>query len=136
MARPVRFGPLSVSHGIVSIRDLFAMQGDTMTLHLGSRITQWLMTAGLAFCATLAQAAGGFSITPSDEARIAVGMTDVEVRQNLGPPARARQYPQRSGPTWTYEVQAAPFGRTDFDIDFGADGKVVSTSERLYGSRH
>ena len=31
------------------------------------------------------------------------------------------------GDGWTYEVQGAPFGRTDFDIDSGADGKVVST---------
>lgn len=107
-----------------------------MTFHLASRISRRLLIAGLACCATLTQAAGGFSITPSDEARIAVGMTEAEVRQHLGPPARARQYPNRPGPSWTYEVQGAPFGRTDFDIDFGADGKVVTTFERLYGSSH
>ena len=107
-----------------------------MTLHLASRISHWLVIAGLAFCAALAQAAGGFSIAQSDEARIAVGMSEAEVQQNLGPPARTRHYPQRSGPSWSYEVVGAPFGRTDFDIDFGGDGKVVSTSERLYGSRH
>jgi hypothetical protein len=97
---------------------------------------RWLLTTGLAFCAAAAQAAGGFSITQSDEGRIAVGMSEAEVRQNLGPPARTRQYPSNPGPSWTYEVQGAPFGRTDFDIDFSADGKVVSTYERLYGSRH
>lgn len=107
-----------------------------MTLHLPPRLSRWLLTAGLALGTAAAQAAGGFAITPSDEARIAVGMTEAEVQQHLGPPARARQYPNRPGPSWTYEVQGAPFGRTDFDIDFGADGKVVTTFERLYGSRH
>jgi hypothetical protein len=101
-----------------------------------SRILRWLLTAGLALCAAAAQAAGGFSITQSDEASVAVGMSEAEVQQNLGPPARTRQYRGGPGPTWTYEVRGAPFGRTDFDIDFGADGKVVSTSERLYGSSH
>jgi hypothetical protein len=88
------------------------------------------------FCAAAAQAAGGFSIAQSDEVSVAVGMSEAEVQQNLGPPARTRQYPGGPGPSWTYAVQGAPFGRTDFDIDFGADGRVVSTYERLYGSSH
>ena len=107
-----------------------------MTFAIESLILRWLLTIGLAFCAAAARAAGGFSITPSDEARIAVGMTEAEVQQHLGPPARTRHYPNSPGPSWTYAVQGAPFGRTDFDIDFGADGKVVSTWERLYGSSH
>ena len=107
-----------------------------MTFAIEPRISRWLLTAGLAVCAAAAEAAGGFSITPSDEGRIAVGMSEADVQQHLGPPARARRYPNALGPTWTYAVQGAPFGRTDFDIDFGADGKVVSTNERLYGSRH
>jgi hypothetical protein len=107
-----------------------------MTFNIGPRIVLGLLTAGLAFCAAAAEAANGFSITQNDEARAAVGMSEAEVRQNLGPPARTRQYRDGPGPTWTYEVQAAPFGRTDFDIDFGADGKVASVGERLYGSRH
>lgn len=107
-----------------------------MTLQLASRISGWLLSTVLAACAALAQAAGGFSITPSDEARISVGMTQAEVQHSLGPPARTRHYPNSPGPSWTYEVRGAPFGRTDFDIDFGADGKVVTTFERLYGSSH
>jgi hypothetical protein len=74
-------------------------------------------------------------ITPSDEARISVGMTEAEVRQLFAPPARPRHYPNKPGPSWAYEVQGAPFGRTDFNIDFGADGKVAITSEHVYGSR-
>jgi len=111
-------------------------QGDTMTPPLASRISRGLLIAGLAFGATLAQAAAGYSITPSDEARIAVGMTAAEVQQNLGPPARTRQYPNKPGPSWTYAVRGAQFGRTDFDVDFSADGKVVTTFERVYGSSH
>jgi hypothetical protein len=107
-----------------------------MTPDLASRISRWLLTAVLAFSAAAAQAAVGYSITPNDEARISVGMTEAEVQQNLGPPARTRRYPNTPGPSWTYEVRGAPFGRTDFDIDFGADGKVVTTFERLYGSSH
>ena len=111
-------------------------QGDTMTLHIASRISRWLLIAGLASSAAAVQAAAGYWITPSDEARISVGMTEAEVRQLFGPPVRTRHYPNRPGPSWTYEVRGAPFGRTDFNIDFGADGKVVITSEYLYGSRH
>ena len=107
-----------------------------MTLYLASRLSRWLLTAGLALGAGMAQGAAGFSIAPSDEARIAVGMTQAEVQQNLGPPARTQHYRNRPGPSWTYEVRGAPFGRTDFDIDFGADGKVVTTFERVYGSSH
>jgi hypothetical protein len=107
-----------------------------VTFHIGPRILLRLSTTGLALCAAAADAAGGFWITQGDEARIAVGMSEAEVRQNLGPPAHARQYRGRTGPSWTYEVQGAPFGRTDFDVDFDADGKVASTNERLYGSSH
>ena len=106
-----------------------------MTLHIASRISRWLLTAGLASSAAAAQAAGGYWITPSDEARISVGMTEAEVRQLFGPPVRTRHYPNKPGPSWAYEVQGAPFGRTDFNIDFGADGKVAITSEYVYGSR-
>ena len=107
-----------------------------MTLQLASRISVWLLSTVLAFYAAVAQAAGGFSITQSDEGRVTVGMTQAEVQQVLGPPARTRHYPNSPGPSWSYDVRGAPFGRTDFDIDFGADGKVVTTFERLYGSSH
>jgi hypothetical protein len=88
------------------------------------------------FVVVVAHAASGYSITPGDESSISIGMTDAEVRDRLGPPAHIRQYPNRPGPSWTYEVRGAPFGRTDFDIDFGADGKVVTTFEKLYGGAH
>jgi hypothetical protein len=107
-----------------------------MTLPLAPRISGWLLSAGLTFFATMVHAASGYSIAPGDEARVAVGMTEAEVRQQLGPPAHTRQYPNQPGTSWTYEVRGAPFGRTDFDIDFGADGKVVTTFEKLYGGAH
>lgn len=107
-----------------------------MTSDTGIRLSRWLSTVGFVFGAATALAAGGFTITQSEEARIAIGMSDAEVQKNLGRPARIHQYRGLSGPTWTYEVASAPFGRTDFEIDFGADGKVTSAGEKLYGSRH
>jgi hypothetical protein len=89
-----------------------------------------------AFCvvSTLAQAASGFNITQSDETRVAIGMDSSEVQRSLGPPEKVFRYPRQPGPTWTYNVVGAPFGITKFDVDFGADGKVVSASERIIGT--
>jgi hypothetical protein len=107
-----------------------------MTSPLALRIFGWLLSAGLTFLVAAAHAASGYSITPGDEASISVGVTDAEVRDRLGPPAHIRQYLNRPGTTWTYEVRGAPFGRTDLDIDFSADGKVVTPFEKPYGGAH
>ena len=58
-------------------------------------------------------------------------MTAAEVQQTLGRPANIEKYPYAPGPSWTYEVAGAPFGRTDFNIDFGSDGKVASAGENV-----
>jgi outer membrane protein assembly factor BamE (lipoprotein component of BamABCDE complex) len=93
----------------------------------------WLIAAGLAFGAAAAQAAPGVSITQRQEARVAVGMTAAEVQQSLGRPADVVKYPYASGPTWIYEVAEATFGATEFDVQFGSDGKVTSAAETILG---
>ena len=98
------------------------------------RATRWLFAAAIAFGAAAAEAASGVSITQSDEASVKVGMTTADVEQVLGRPARVVNYRTAPGPTWTYHVIAAPFGMTDFEVSFGADGKVVWANERIIGS--
>ena len=104
-----------------------------MKSNVNLRAIPWLLAAGLAFGAAAAQAAGGVTITASDEAKVAVGMSATEVQQNLGRPADKVTYRNETGPTWAYNVDGAPFGVTEFDVDFGSDGKVVSASERVLG---
>jgi len=93
-----------------------------------------LFVGALSVASVLAQAATGVNITQSEESRIAVGMDATEVERSLGRPERIFRYPGQPGPTWTYNVVGAPFGITKFDIDFGADGKVASASERIIGT--
>jgi hypothetical protein len=95
---------------------------------------RWLIVGVFSIVSALVQAASGFNITQSEESKVAVGMDTADVQRSLGPPERIRQYPRQPGPTWTYNVVGAPFGITKFDVDFGADGKVVSASERIVGN--
>ena len=105
-----------------------------MTSRISLRATRWLLAAGLAFGATAAQAASGVSVTESQETAVKVGMSATEVEQILGRPAHVVSYRSAPGPTWTYHVfGATPFGMTDFDVTFGADGKVLWASERVLG---
>lgn len=103
----------------------------TSKINLGT--TRWLLVAGLAFGAAAAQAAGGVSMTQSQEAKVAVGMSTAEVQQILGRPADIVKYRNEPGPTWIYEVIGAPFGMTEFDVDFGSDGRVASVGEVILG---
>jgi hypothetical protein len=104
-----------------------------MKSNINLRAIRWLLAAGLAFGVAAAQAAGGVTITQSQETKVVVGMSATEVQQTLGRPADIIKYRNESGPTWTYEVEGAPFGVTEFDVDFGSDGKVVSVGERVLG---
>jgi hypothetical protein len=104
-----------------------------MTSKIYRRTMHWLLAAGLAFGAAAAQAAGGVSIIQSQETKVAVGMSASEVQQSLGRPADIVRYRTDSGPTWIYEVVGAPFGETEFLVDFGSDGMVASAGERVLG---
>jgi hypothetical protein len=95
---------------------------------------RWLIVGTFSIVCALAQAASGFNITQSDESKVAIGMDTTDVQRSLGTPERVFRYPRQPGPTWTYNVVGAPFGITKFDIDFGADGRVVSANERIIGT--
>ena len=105
-----------------------------MTSRINLRTPRLIFACGLAFGAAVAQAASGISVTQSQETAVKVGMSTTEVEQILGRPAHAVSYRSAPGPTWTYHVfGATPFGMTDFDVSFGADGKVLWASERILG---
>jgi hypothetical protein len=105
-----------------------------MTSRVNLRTARWLFAAGLAFVAAVVQAASGVSVTEGQETAVKAGMSATEVEQILGRPAHVVSYRSASGPTWTYHVfGATPFGMTDFDVSFGADGKVLWASERVLG---
>lgn len=94
----------------------------------------WILVVALVSSAGLAQAATGYSITQAQEKKIALGMSEGEVRETLGRPAAIVRYRNEAGPTWTYQVAGSPFGETEFDLDFGPDGKLRSASERVLGT--
>lgn len=84
--------------------------------------------AGL-FAITMAHAATGFTVTSNQETQVTPGMSSDEVRQALGQPESHIKFRNEPGPTWTYRLVGGD--HTLFDVDFDADGKVASTSERL-----
>ena len=88
----------------------------------------------LVLSSAIAQADNGFTISRNRESAITIGMSPSEVQQLLGRPARAVRYRNSPGPTWTYKVTDPLFGRTEFNIDFGADEKVISKGEMVIGS--
>ena len=97
---------------------------------LNLRFTGWLL-AGLVLSSAEAQADNGFNVSRSRETVITIGMNASEVQQLLGRPARAVQYGNAPGPTWTYNVVDGLFGKTEFIIDFGSDERVISTGEQV-----
>ena len=104
-----------------------------MRLEIQPRAARSLLTAVIAFGAAAALAQNGVTITQSLEASVKVGMSSTEVDHVLGRPARTVTYRDAAGPTWTYRVAGAPFGTTDFDVSFDADGRVVYFGERILG---
>ena len=104
-----------------------------MESDLNPRLTGWLM-AGLVLISAEAFADNGFTVTTSRENVIAIGMSTSEVQQLLGRPARAVRYGNTPGPVWTYRVVDPLFGRTEFNVEFGADERVMAQGEVVIGS--
>lgn len=101
-------------------------------------VARWLVVANLlALGAAGAAHAGmlsGYSVAPTQERLITAGMSQDEVKQTLGRPAHMARYGNEPGPTWSYDVNTVTVGGADqtlFDVDFGADGRVVSAQERV-----
>jgi outer membrane protein assembly factor BamE (lipoprotein component of BamABCDE complex) len=102
-----------------------------MTFNRISFSPRGLLAAGLFFGVAAAQAAGaGYSVRPDQEALVAAGMSAAEVRAALGPPAHDTKYMANPGRTWTYTVSGSAIPAAVFDVNFGADGRVTSVSER------
>jgi len=57
------------------------------------------------------------------------GMQSLDVQLALGRPEHKAKFHNEPGPTWTYRVAGSE--DTVFDVDFDADGKVLSISERI-----
>ena len=87
------------------------------------------MTVVMSTAGCAAVVGGGYNVQTPDEAKVAIGMTPEQVLQVLGPPSRKAAYRNQPGPTFTYRV----IGQREmvFDVDFDADGKVMSKSERM-----
>lgn len=100
-----------------------------MKLHLLPPCARPLLVATLLAGAAAAQAAGGYTITPSQESLISPNMTIDQVRQALGRPERLMHYRNEPGPTFTYHVLGAQ--SMLFDVDFDAAGRVISMGERM-----
>ncbi len=100
-----------------------------MTHHHVLTIPRAMLTAALVAGAAAAQAASGYTISKDQEALVGPGMSAAQVQQTLGHPGRSVQFGNEPGPTFTYHV--VDNERTIFEVDFGADGKVVSTDERV-----
>jgi outer membrane protein assembly factor BamE (lipoprotein component of BamABCDE complex) len=100
--------------------------------HLGAGLRSALFAAALC-TAALAQAASGFIVTTAQQNAIQVGMSRDEVRGLLGRPAHNVKYRAEPGRTWTYGINDAhsPDVTMVFDINFSADGRVVSKGTRF-----
>jgi outer membrane protein assembly factor BamE (lipoprotein component of BamABCDE complex) len=99
-----------------------------MKLKLTHKGLRAAVCAALFMGVAAVQAATGYTVTAAQEKQISVGMTRDMVRMTLGRPAHNVKFRAEPGRTWTYGI----VGTADkvFDIDFAADGKVASMSER------
>ena len=106
---------------------------NTLKPEFNPRLASWLLT-GIILISAEAQAQNGFTITTSRENVISIGMSAPEVRQLLGRPERAVQYRNTPGPVWTYRVVDPLFGKTEFNVEFGADERVMAKGEVVLGN--
>ncbi len=100
-----------------------------MNVSRTSLLPRLLLASGLVLAGSAAQAAGfgGYTVTQREESQIVPGMAQADVLLALGRPAHNVQYRNEPGPTLTYHVVSAE--GLLFDIQFDAQGKVLSTVE-------
>jgi SmpA / OmlA family len=126
-------GTMSSQAGWVDGRspgDLPSKKGPIMFTSSTRSLARGVSAAVLALGAIAAHAAPGFVVTPEQASSVKVGMSRDAVRAVLGQPARAEQFRNEAGPTWIYAVSSYDNGAL-LDVDFGADGRVVSTDQRI-----
>jgi len=90
-----------------------------------------LIASCLAMACAVTQASQGYAVMSGQEGAVKKGMSMAEVERELGAPAARVGFGNVPGPTWSYHVADSGFDRTVFDVDFGADGTVISMGERL-----
>lgn len=100
-----------------------------MKNRLSKHLARALVLGTLVLGTAAVQAASGFTVTTRQEALVAPGMSATEVQQALGRPASNVHYLHAPGRTYSYRVMATE--PTLFEVDFGADGRVASVSERI-----
>lgn len=61
---------------------------------------------------------------------VKAGMTQDDVQQALGRPARTQHYSLSQSTTWTYDVDPLAAEQVIFDVDFDAQGRVAASGER------
>jgi outer membrane protein assembly factor BamE (lipoprotein component of BamABCDE complex) len=86
-------------------------------------------TLGLALAAGLGLAASGAAlaveIDPAAQAKVQIGESQNEVRQDLGEPTRVQTYLLAPGSTWLYKMSGqAPDNEQVLRVVFDPDGKV------------
>ena len=117
-----------------SIQDVgHVFEENAMKSTFNSTVIGWSLT-GLLLIAAGAQAASGFTVTTEQENTIAVGMSMPEVRQLLGRADHTARYGNAPGPIWTYRVVAPLFGKTEFNVEFGGNDRVIAKGEYVIGN--
>lgn len=69
-------------------------------------------------------------LTAQNIARIHPGMLEAEVREILARPSESSKYALKNETVWSWYWQEQPTQPAYFDVHFGADGRVSSTSRR------
>ncbi len=67
-------------------------------------------------------------LTDANFARIRAGMTKDEVVAIIGSPGPRATFPLKREEVWSWRYSPQPGNRFDFNVHFGMDGRVLSTS--------
>ncbi len=110
-------------------------------MKLNHQVRRWSVVVGLAFGVLAAQAQDGFTVKPHQESLVKPGMSKSEVQQVIGRPSQDQRYGMAPGSTWVYNVsgvanvpEIVDGDRTVYEVDFDANGRVISARERTLHS--
>lgn len=109
-------------------------------MKLNHQVRQWSVVVGLALSVIAANAQDGFTVSPRQESLIKPGMSKSEVQQAIGRPSRDASYGVAPGSTWVYGITGmvndgiTENRNTVYEVDFDAEGRVISARERVLPS--